>query len=129
MKLNEFIKSVLVDINTGLTDAEKDTDKGYHIQGSDNNGVSFDIAVTTVNSSGSQVEGKAEGKAGIGFVEVVGVHLNSGVGAKTEDKQENSAISRIQFTIYVPSSTNAEIRQNNELAERKSRDVGGVYRS
>jgi hypothetical protein len=62
----------------------------------------FDIAVTTSNSHGTQAE--AEAKAG--FVEVLGAK----VGASLEDKKENSQVSRIQFTVYVPHQTEEEER-------------------
>lgn len=100
MKLNEFIANVLQDIDSGLKEAAEKTDKDYYVDVNTKNGVSFDIAVTTTNSSGSQVEGKA--KAGI--IEVLG----AGVGAKLDDRKDNSEISRIQFTVVIPYETRTE---------------------
>jgi hypothetical protein len=123
VKLDEFITNVLVDIHKGLDAAEKQTDRDYHIQGSNNEGVTFDIAVTTVNTQGSRTEGKAEGKANVGFIEVLGVHISSDIGAKVEDKIENSEISRIQFTVYVPAQTNTEYAQNRRQAQERQQQL------
>jgi hypothetical protein len=79
MKLDDFISTVLLDINTGLIQAKNKTGRGYQIGVSQNEGVSFDIAVTTAKSSGS----KAEGAAKAGFVEVLGAK----VGASLEDTE------------------------------------------
>lgn len=100
MKLNEFIFNVLEDINSALNQATEKHDKDYAISKENGGGVSFDIAVTTTNSKGSQVEGKA--KAGI--IEVIG----AGIGGKLEDKSENSEVSRIQFTVHVPPITQTQ---------------------
>ncbi|MGH2612410.1 MAG: hypothetical protein ACRDFB_05110 [Rhabdochlamydiaceae bacterium] len=109
MKLDVFITNVLLDIDKGLNSAKEQTGKKYQVEGGNNKGVEFDIAVTTVNST----EAQAEGKAKVGFVEVLG----AGVGAKLGNKNENSEISRIQFTIYVPPKTEQEIAaQSRESA-------------
>lgn len=100
MKLDIFITQVLQDINLGIQNASNSTSRKYYVNNSDGKGVNFDVAVTTVNSSESETEGKA--KAGI--VEVLG----AGVSKKIDNKTENSEISRIQFTIYVPIHTETE---------------------
>lgn len=112
MKLNEFISNVLQDIDNGLSVAKEKTHRNYYIELNGNSGVSFDIAVTTTNSTGSQAEGTA--KAGI--IEVLG----AGVGAKLENKKENSEVSRIKFTVFVPSETEEEVANN--LRKLKQRD-------
>ena|SRR6266567_9249474 len=114
MKLDLFIAGVLNDINSGLEQARKENDKRYVVETSQSRGVNFDIAVTTVNSSGTQAEGKAK----VGFIEVLGAN----VGAKMEDKKENSQVSRIQFTVFVPSKTEREyqVEQQRLEAERQS---------
>jgi hypothetical protein len=111
MKLNEFISNVLQDIDRGLHEAKEKTDRKYFVESGQNRGVHFDIAVTTTTSTGSQAEGNA--KASI--IQVLG----AGVGAKVEDKNENSQISRIQFSVYVPPETTTEykretLRRNND---------------
>ena len=100
MKLNEFVATVLQDIDKGLRQAGANTDRKYSIETHDSKGVSFDIAVTTVNTKGTQAEGQAKA----GFIEVLGAK----VGAKVEDKNENSQVSRIQFTVHVPHMTKQE---------------------
>ncbi len=104
MKLDAFISSVLRDINTGLQQAKDETKRKYFIDIGGNRGVNFDIAVTTINSS----ESTAEGVAKAGFVEVLGAK----VGGKLEGKTENSQISRIQFTVFVPDQTEEEASKN-----------------
>lgn len=115
MKLDEFISNVLHDIDKGLQNAKTSTGRKYHIQASNNNGVSFDIAVTTTTSSGSEAKGNA--KAGI--IQVLGAD----VGAKLDSKKENSEASRIQFTVYVPTMTEnesqEEIRRVQAMNERQ----------
>lgn len=105
MKLDEFIKNVLVDINKGLNEAEKMTGKKYHIEISSNGkrGVNFDIAITVIDSKTESAEGSAKA----GFIQVLG----AGVGGKVENKEESSKVSRIQFTVYVPNLTKAQDKE------------------
>lgn len=110
MKINEFVANVLKDIDSGIKEAEGHASRDYSVN---SNGVSFDIAVTVQNSTSSEAEGQAKA----GFVQVLG----AGVGAKLENKKENSEASRIQFTIHVPTQTKEEeaehirrIQQANE---------------
>lgn len=111
MKLDEFITNVLLDIDKGIISAKQTSNKKYHVNTTDNNGVLFDIAVTAANSTDSIAEGSAK----IGFVQVVG----AGLGSKSENKTENSQISRIQFTINVPKQTETESKQQREEEERQ----------
>lgn len=66
MKLDQFISHVLQDIDSGLKEARSKTNRKYIVETSNNRGVRFDIAVTTVNSNIKQAEGNAKA----GFVEV-----------------------------------------------------------
>ncbi len=113
MKLDEFVASVLHDINSGLSQAKSKTGRKYYIKVSDDKGVSFDIAVTTANSSGTQIEGAVKA----GFIEVVGAKM----GAQSEDKEENSQVSRIQFTV-VPHAQTEEEERADEIAWRHSNE-------
>lgn len=104
MKLDEFITNVLNDINSGLRNAENITGRGYFVEVSDKRGVQFDIAVTVSDLKSTSAEGSAKA----GFIQVLG----AGVGAKLENKEENSKVSRIQFTIYVPPKTKDQEQQD-----------------
>lgn len=116
MKLDEFIKNVLMDIDNGLAEAKGKANRNYYISSTDRGGVSFDIAVTTINTSGKTAEGKAKA----GFIEVLG----AGVGGKLEKTSEHSEASRIQFSVYVPSQTKAESEeQAREIAEQNRRNA------
>lgn len=117
MKLDEFVASVLHDINSGLNQAKSKTGRKYYIKVSEDKGVSFDIAVTTANSSGTQIEGAAKAGLKAGFIEVVGAKM----GAKSEDKEENSQVSRIQFTV-VPGAQTEEEERADEIAWRQSNE-------
>jgi len=104
MKLDEFIRNVLLDIEKGLKEAEKTTGKEYFIDPSGKTkGVNFDIAVTVIDSKTESKEGSVK----TGFVQVIG----AGVGGKIENKEESSKVSRIQFTVYVPKTTKLELEQ------------------
>jgi hypothetical protein len=81
---------------------------------SDDKGISFDIAVTTAKSSGTQAEGEAKA----GFVEVLGAQ----VGAKLEDKEENSQVSRIQFTVVPHHQTEEEERASEIAFQQRNRN-------
>lgn len=110
MKLDEFITNVLMDIDNGLKIAKEKANRSYYISSTDKGGVSFDIAVTTINTS----ESTAEGKAKVGFIEVLG----AGVGGKLGKTSEHSEASRIQFFVHVPSQTKAESEeQARQIAE------------
>jgi len=119
MKINEFVANVLKDINNGIKEAEEHASRNYSVN---DKGVSFDIAVTAQDSSSASAEGQAK----VGFVQVLG----AGVSAKLENKKENGEISRIQFTIYVPTQTKEEeaenVRQIQQANERQ-RERGFGY--
>jgi hypothetical protein len=114
MKINEFVANVLKDINSGIQEAEKHASRDYSVS---NNGVSFDIAVIAQNSSSTAAEGQAK----VGFVQVLGASVD----AKLENKKENSEVSRIQFTVYVPTQTKEEEAENSrqiQAANESQRD-------
>lgn len=115
MKLDEFITNVLLDIDKGLNGAREKARRRYLVDTSGQKGVSFDIAVTTIKATNSQAEGAAKA----GFIEVLG----AGVGAKLENKNENSEASRIQFTVYVPSQTDDEVARDRAIAASRTRSV------
>src|SRR5260221_7417939 len=52
MKLDEFIASVLCDIESGKGQAEKKTGRKYDLKVRDDNGISFDVAVTATDEKG-----------------------------------------------------------------------------
>lgn len=120
MKLNEFIASVLQDIDNGLKDARNHASRKYRVETADNRGVHFDIAVTTVSSNTSEAEGQAKA----GFVEVLGAN----VGGKLQNKSEHSEVSRIQFTVYVPFQTEQEETESILRQQQNNRnDIENSY--
>ncbi|MFL5254386.1 MAG: hypothetical protein ACJ8AI_16090 [Rhodopila sp.] len=99
MKLDTFISNVLQDIDNGLRAAQEKTNKRYSVGVIESDGVDFDIAVTTTSTTDTQIEGKAK----VGFVQVLGAD----VAAKLGNKDENSHVSRIQFSVFVPERTSS----------------------
>ena len=87
MKIDAFLSTVLSDINNGLMTAKQTTDRNYKI-GPDN-GVHFDIAVTTSPTG----------------IEVIQAHIGD------EEKDETTAVSRVKFSVTVPSKTNKELKE------------------
>lgn len=118
MKLDEFITNVLTDIDNGLRVAKEKGNRNYYVSSTDKGGVSFDIAVTTINTNGQTAEGKAK----VGFIAVLG----AGVGGRLEKTSEHSEASRIQFSVYVPSQTKTESEeQSRRIAEtNRNNDIG-----
>lgn len=116
MKLDEFISTVLLDIENGFNTAKEQSGKGYSVisDKSSNNGVLFDIAVTATSGEKARVEGKA--KAGI--IEVLG----AGVGSSFENSSQTSHVSRIQFSVRVPVLTEAEFQEQQRRALEASRN-------
>lgn len=108
MKLDDFIKKVLVDINNGINEASSATDRSYMVEISSNRGVHFDIAVTTRDS----LSGKASSEDNSAVVEVLGKSVNV---TEVESHNEQSDVNRIQFTVYVPSKTNTD--HNSSMRE------------
>jgi hypothetical protein len=117
MKLNFFISQVLQDIESGLNVAKEKNDKKYFINTQNSGGVDFDIAVTTVNGTDTEIEGSA--KAGI--IEVLG----AGVKGKITNKEGNSEVSRIKFTVFVPHQT----KQESEIESTRTREQNEVNRN
>ncbi len=102
---------MLQDIDGGLKEAEQKTGRKYYVEISSSGGVSFDAAVTVINST----SGEVKGKGGISLIEVVSANIAGGV----EKKMENTEVSRIQFTVHVPQQTQDEIKQEEEKIEAR----------
>lgn len=113
MELKEFISSVLQNIDNGFCEAKSKTSKSYHVQ---NDGVTFDVAVTTSNNS----EATASGKIGAGIIQVLG----AGVSGEIKEMSGKNEVSRIKFTVYVPSQTDEEIKTVYANAPHRAIDIG-----
>jgi hypothetical protein len=93
MRLNEFIATVLDDINTGLEQAQSKTGKNYSLETGEYPDVRFDLAITPVHARRTKKEGA--GKAA--FIEVLEANLEE----RVDNKEEKSQVSRIQFIVDV----------------------------
>lgn len=109
MNIGEFVSSVLVQIHNGIKSAEAEADKEYYILTSnDKRGVYFDIAVTTTTMNSSKIEGEISADAKANLIQVVSAKLDAKVTGNSSQETENSEISRVQFTVYVPPRSKKE---------------------
>ncbi len=83
MELKEFITKTLTEIKEGINEA---SEKGVEVSDTTAKNVEFDISVTTNSAD--------ESKIGAGIF-VTGI----GLGANTKEMNNNSAVSRIRFTL------------------------------
>lgn len=83
MELKEFITKTLTEIIAGIKDADK---KGIKVSDASAKNIEFDISVTTYSSDESKI---------VGGIFVTGI----GLGANTKEINNNSAVSRIKFTL------------------------------
>ncbi|WNJ18246.1 hypothetical protein [Pontibacter sp. G13] len=83
MELKEFITKTLTEIKDGIKEA---SEKGVEVSDTTSKNVEFDISVTTYSAD--------ESKIGAGIF-VTGI----GLGANTKEMNNNSAVSRIKFTL------------------------------
>jgi len=87
MKLSNFITTVLVDVENGINNAARTTNRHtflHTIGTSGNEGVEFDVAIT----AGGEVSGK------------IGAEVFS-IGTKAEGKMKNEEVNRIKFRVMV----------------------------
>lgn len=91
MKLKDFIKTVLVEMDAGIKEAAAQTGKRVYLMTYETStklsGIDFDVAVTASE--------EAHGKAG---AEISVVSIGS-IGAKTDAKIANEEVSRVKFTL------------------------------
>jgi hypothetical protein len=88
MKLKDFVKTVLVEINSGIEEGANETGRNVYLEtDSKTPGISFDVAVTTSS--------EAHGKAG---AEISVVSIGS-IGGKADAKISSEEVSRVKFSI------------------------------
>lgn len=99
MELKDFVKKVLVDLDSAVSDARKETERDISFtSGKDNRTVEFDIAVSV-----EQVD-QASGKAGVKVLQFVEA------GGNMSKENKNSTISRVKFGVRMDTSTKEETR-------------------
>ena len=105
MELKEFVKKVIIDLDTAITEANLETKRDIRFRGVKNErtALEFDVAVTVENSSAE--------KAG-GGIKVLGL-IEGGIGGSAE--QKNSVVSRVSFGVDIDTYTREE---NNEKKAR-----------
>ena len=97
MNIQEFVKSVLIDIDRAVEEARKEAKRHITFSSTkDNRTVEFDIAVTV------EERDSISGKAGVRVLSLI----ESGGEINKENK--NSTISRIKFGVYISTMTKSE---------------------
>jgi hypothetical protein len=106
MELRTFVKTALLDIVGGITDAQNETEEGTIVPGGINKnyksvkhgvselqGVDFEVCVTAEESKGT------EGKLG-----VVSSIVGAGVAGKSSNEQTQSSSLKFRVPIQLPTS-------------------------
>lgn len=103
MELKEFVKKVIIDLDSAISEANTETKREIRFKGvkEQRTALEFDVAVT--------VESSASGNVG-GDIKVLGL-FEVGAGGTTELK--NSTVSRVRFGIDVGEYTKREIAERN----------------
>jgi hypothetical protein len=97
MKLQEFVKNVLVEIDSAVQEARKETSRDIAFSHTkDNRTVEFDVAVSVEES---------DAKSGGGGIKVI--HFAEASGQATKSVK-NSTVSRIQFGVKIDELTKDE---------------------
>jgi hypothetical protein len=106
MDLKDFVKSVLIDIDSAVDEARQTANRDIRFSEKQNiRTIEFDIAVSAENTNG------ATGKAGIKVLAV------AEAGGDISQISKNSKVSRIIFGLNIDSSTKKE-RQEDESEYR-----------
>lgn len=109
MELKDFVKKVLVDLDSAVKEADKETDHGVSF--SDNKErrtVEFDIAVTI-----EEMDAK-NGKAGIRVLQF------AEAGGNISKENKNSTVSRIIFGVHISPITKRRSQEiNNQFNQNK----------
>ena len=99
MELKDFVKKVLVDLDSAVSEARSEMQRDVHFtDGKDQRTVEFDIAVSAETSD--QVGGKTGVKV-LQFIEA---------GGSMSQENKNSTISRVKFGVKIGSMTKEEER-------------------
>ena len=105
MELKDFVKKVLIDLDTAVKEAGRETEHGVSFSDSkEQRTVEFDIAVTT-----EETDAKS-GKAGIKVLQF------AEAGGDISKENKNSTVSRIIFGVHIDSITKRRVQEiNNQL--------------
>jgi len=105
MDLKEFVKEVILDLDTAVSEANEKTNRDVRFRGvkESRTSLEFDIAVTVSN---------ADKKGMGGGIRVMGIAEG---GAKGEREEYSSLVSRISFSLDVSSTTKVEDSNRKNL--------------
>ncbi len=109
MELKDFVKKVLIDLDTAVKEAGQETEHGVSfLDNKDRRTVEFDIAVTT-----EKVDIKS-GKTGIRVLQF------AEAGGDISKENKNSTVSRITFGVHIDSLTKHKVQEiDNQFRNNK----------
>ena len=107
MELKDFVRKVLVDLDTAVKEAGQETEHGVSFSDSkEQRTVEFDIAVTTEEAN------TKSGKAGIKVLQF------AEAGGDISKENKNSTVSRITFGVHISSITKRKRQEmNNQFSK------------
>jgi hypothetical protein len=109
MKLKEFVKKVIIDLDEAVSEANIETKREIRFKGikEQRTALEFDVAIT--------VESTDSGKAG-GEIKVWGIGQ---IGAGGSNELKNSTVSRVSFGVDISEKTKLEEEaENREMTAR-----------
>lgn len=116
MNLQEFVKDVLVQINTAVDEARQITSRDISFSEKDNaRTVEFDVAVSAENTD------KKSGKAGIKVLQF------AEGGGELSKENKNSTVSRITFGLRIDPMTKAEVAKSIADVEQHNNNLPNYY--
>lgn len=116
MDISDFVRTVLVSVNSGVDAARQEMSRDVHFANNENNRtVEFDIAVSAEQKS------DASGKAGVRVLQFA-----EGGGSITKQKT-NSTVSRIKFGVNVTHMTKEEAARDQAAIEAYNDDSSNFF--
>ncbi len=99
MELKDFVKKVLVDLDSAVSEARSEMQRDVRFtDGKDQRTVEFDIAVSVEET------GSTEGKTSVRVLQF------AEAGGSISKENKNSTVSRVKFGIRIDSMTKEEVR-------------------
>lgn len=112
MNLKEFVKEILIELDSAVDEARDTTSRDIHFsEKDDRRTVEFDIAVTSEESDSKK------GKAGVRVLQF------AEAGGDLSKTLKNSTVSRVSFGLQISRSTKDETRATNEAVKRHNAEA------
>lgn len=117
MELKEFVKNVITDLDSAVSEANNNTDRTVRFRGvsGERTSLEFDVAVT--------VESSKSGKTTGGGIKVWGI---GEIGAGENTDYKNSTVSRIKFGVDIALRTKKEIERQHAATQTVIKRCPGI---